>query len=136
MTDPQAAAANVGAGLVATNDAMQGIIDSASKGQFQVTPEAGDELIKIFQTVSDWAGLDARGDLDQIKMATPLGPSPAGQAIAEFNQQVAAGGDGRSYEEMIKQLVERAPQVVDAIKKGIQRYQETDEGNAKFGVQA
>jgi hypothetical protein len=135
MTDPQGAVARVGAGLVATNDAMQGIIDSASKGQFQVTPEAGKELTDIFNAVRDHAET-MQADLVLINRRTPLGDSPAGQAIAQFNQQVAAGGDGRSYQEMVTQIQQRAPQVVEAIQKGIQLYQEVDQGNSHFGVQA
>lgn len=131
MTDPQ----QMGSSLSATNDAMQGIINASNKGQFQVTPEAGDELIKLFKDVEDWA-TDAQYDLDFLKQDTPLGESPAGQAISTFNQQVAAG-DSDSYEAMVKQIRERAPQVVEALKKGIALYQETDEGNAsQFGRQA
>ncbi|MFI0469364.1 hypothetical protein ACH347_35275 [Saccharopolyspora sp. 5N102] len=117
------------AGLAATNDAMQGIISAANSGGFQVTPEAGDELIRVFEDFSDELR-DMDSDLDLLTRKTPLGESPAGQAIAEFNQQVAAGGDGRSYQEMINQMQDRMPQVIEAIKKGIQSYQEVDEGNA------
>ncbi|GAB3294479.1 hypothetical protein [Parasphingorhabdus pacifica] len=127
-------AMSAGANLAATNDAMQGIIDSANKGQFQVTPEAGDELIKIFQEVEDFT-LDMQTDLQTMKIRTPLGDSPGGQAMADFNQDVAAGSDGRSYEELINQLQERVPKVIDAIRKGIALYQEVDEGNSNFGVQ-
>ncbi|GAB3286841.1 hypothetical protein [Parasphingorhabdus pacifica] len=127
-------AMSAGANLAATNDAMQGVIDSANKGQFQVTPEAGDELIKIFQEVEDFT-YDMELDLESIKQRTPLGDSPAGQAISDFNQQVASGGDGRSYEELVIQLRERAPKVIEALKKGIALYQEVDDGNSNFGVQ-
>lgn len=73
-------------------------------------------------------------DLRQLARETPLGGSPAGQAISEFNKQVAAGGDGRSYEESLKQMRECVPQVIEAIKKGIQTYQDVDEGNVSFGA--
>ncbi|RCW45320.1 hypothetical protein DFQ14_103291 [Halopolyspora algeriensis] len=128
MTDPQ----QVASSLSATNNAMQDIISSAGRGQFQVTPEAGDELIRIFQEYGDY--LDARlNDMQVVKNRTPLGDSPAGQAIADFNQQVAAGGEG-SFEEAILQSSKQVPQVIEAIKKGIALYQETDEGNAtNFG---
>lgn len=118
------------AGLAATNDAMQGIISAAGNGSFRVTPEAGDELIRIFQDFQDNALNQMRSDLFTLTAQTPLGDSPAGLAIAEFNKQVAAGGDGRSYGELIMQMQERLPQVIEAIKKGIQAYQEVDEGNA------
>ncbi|MDR7301212.1 uncharacterized protein YukE [Haloactinomyces albus] len=114
--------------MSATNNAMQDIITSANKGQFQVTPEAGDELITIFQEYADY--LDARlNDIQVVKNRTPLGDSPAGQAIAEFNQQVAAGGED-SFEDAILQSSKQVPQVIEAIKRGIALYQETDEGNA------
>ncbi|TDD49186.1 hypothetical protein [Saccharopolyspora elongata] len=118
------------AGLAATNDAMQGIISAANSGGFQVTPEAGDELIRVFREFQDAALLDIQRELSNLKYRTPLGDSPAGQAIADFNEQVVAGGDGRSYEELILQMKERVPQVIEAIKKGIQSYREVDEGNA------
>ncbi|SDP92983.1 hypothetical protein SAMN04487905_1142 [Actinopolyspora xinjiangensis] len=35
--------------LTGTNDAMRGIITAASNGEFVTTPDAGDELIQIFQ---------------------------------------------------------------------------------------
>ncbi|MDA3643577.1 hypothetical protein LZ318_08830 [Saccharopolyspora indica] len=116
-------------GLAASNDAMQGIISASNSGSFTVTPEAGDELIKIFENLEDeLRNMDS--DLDALSRKTPLGDSPAGQAIATFNNEVAAGQDGRSYQEMIKQMQDRVPQVIEAIKKGIQLYQEVDEGNA------
>ncbi|WP_093146578.1 hypothetical protein [Saccharopolyspora antimicrobica] len=121
-------------GLAASNDAMQGIISAAGSGSFSVTPEAGDELIRIFKDFASELG-DMQRDLRQLARETPLGDSPAGQAISDFNKQVAAGGDGRSYEELLRQMRERMPQVIEAIKKGIQTYQDVDEGNAGFGVQ-
>ncbi|MGI8307686.1 hypothetical protein [Saccharopolyspora hattusasensis] len=133
MTGPVGAAA----GLAATNDAMQGIISAANSGQFQVAPEAGDELIKIFQGFESEKLPEIKRDLYTLKQRTPLGDSPAGQAMAEFNTLVAAGGDGRSYEELVLQFEQRFPQVLEAIKKGIRLYQDLDEGNAGFrGVQA
>lgn len=128
MTEPIGAAA----GLAAAGDVMQGIISAASSGQFRITPEAGDELIRIFQDFQGELG-GMRRDVRQL-VHTPLGDSPAGEAISDFNQQVAVGGDGRSYEEMVVQMHERVPQVIDAIKKGIQTYREIDEGNANLGV--
>ncbi|QUH00242.1 hypothetical protein HUO13_04940 [Saccharopolyspora erythraea] len=127
-------AVGAAAGLAATDSAMQGIISAANSGQFQITPEAGDELIRTFEDLQEqlegmW------GDLEYLKVRTPLGDSPAGQAIAEFNNQVVGGGDGRSYEDMLKQTRERVPQVIEAIRKGIQLYQDVDEGNRNFGVQ-
>ncbi|MER7081704.1 hypothetical protein SAMN02982929_02844 [Saccharopolyspora kobensis] len=118
------------AGLAATNDAMQGIISAANSGSFTVTPEAGNELIKIFQDFQDNALPSMQSDLLTLKSRTPLGDSPGGKAIAEFNKQVAAGGDGKSYQELILQMKERVPEVIEAIKKGIQLYQDVDEGNA------
>jgi DNA-binding ferritin-like protein len=136
MTSSVGAAAGAAAGLAASNDAMQGIISAANNGSFRVTPDAGNELIRIFENFEDeLRNMDS--DLDALTRRTPLGDSPAGQAIAEFNKQVAAGGDGRSYQEMIKQMQERMPQVIEAIKKGIRAYQEVDEGNAAgFGGRA
>ncbi|MGI8309624.1 hypothetical protein [Saccharopolyspora hattusasensis] len=126
---------NLMAGLAGASDAMQGIIDSSKKGEFRVQPEAGNELIRTFEGFQD--ELDGMvGDMDFLKRHTPLGDSPAGQAIADFNQQVAAGADGRSYEEMLLRYQEQVPHVIEAIKKGIQLYQEVDEGNAGFGGQA
>ncbi|KAA5832491.1 hypothetical protein F1721_15910 [Saccharopolyspora hirsuta] len=135
MTEPVGTGAGAVAGLAASNDAMQGIISAANSGSFRVTPEAGDELIRIFEDFQGELG-DMQRDIRQLARETPLGDSPAGQAISNFNKQVAAGGDGRSYEEMIRQMRERVPQVIEAIKKGIQTYQDVDEGNANFGVQA
>ncbi|RCW45847.1 hypothetical protein DFQ14_102148 [Halopolyspora algeriensis] len=131
MTDSQ----QVASSLSATNNAMQEIISSAGQGQFQVTPEAGDELITIFQEYADY--LNARlGDMHIVKRRTPLGDSPAGQAIADFNEQVATGGED-SFEQAILQSREQIPQVIEAIKKGIALYQEIDEGNATgFGERA
>ncbi|MGW5646414.1 hypothetical protein ACWEV3_27235 [Saccharopolyspora sp. NPDC003752] len=123
------------AGLAATDDAMQGIISAANSGGFQVTPEAGDELIRIFQEFDGGALSEMRRDLFQLKQRTPLGDSPAGRVMTDFNEAVAAGDDGRSYEELILQMQERVPQVIEAIKKGIQLYREVDEGNANYGVQ-
>jgi hypothetical protein len=123
-------AVGAAAGLAATSDAMQGIISASASGQFQVSPEAGNELIRIFQDLQDYALPTMQSDLFRLKARTPLGDSPAGQAIADFNMQVAAGGDGRSYEELITQLQERVPQVIEAIRKGMQLYQDVDEGNA------
>lgn len=116
-------------GLAASNDAMQGIISASNSGSFTVTPEAGDELIKIFKNLEDeLRNMDS--DLDLLARKTPLGDSPAGEAIAKFNKEVAAGNDGRSYQEMIKQMQDRVPLVIEAINKGIQLYREVDEGNA------
>ncbi|GAA4855384.1 MULTISPECIES: hypothetical protein [Saccharopolyspora] len=124
------------AGLAAANEAMMGIINAANGGRFQVTPEAGEELIRIFEDM----GEEMRGmwqDLDLLKQKVPLGPSPAGQEIAHFDRLVAAGDDGRSYEEMLRQLRSRVPEVVEAIRKGIELYQEVDDGNSRrFDVQA
>ncbi|MER6988723.1 hypothetical protein ABT337_20740 [Saccharopolyspora hirsuta] len=129
MTEPVGMGAGAVAGLAASNDAMQGIISAANSGSFRVTPEAGDELIRIFEDFEDeLRNMDS--DLDALTRKTPLGDSPAGQAISEFNKEVAAGQDGRSYQEMIKQMQDRIPQVIEAIKKGIQSYREVDEGNA------
>ncbi|MER7013382.1 hypothetical protein ABT324_18345 [Saccharopolyspora sp. NPDC000359] len=136
MTGPVGGVAGAVAGLAATNDAMQGMIDAANRGQFRVTPEAGNELIRISEDFRDVKLPKMQADLARLTRRTPLGDSPAGQAIAEFNKLVAAGGDGRSYQEMITHLQERIPQLIEAIKKGIQLYQEVDEGNANFGVQA
>lgn len=124
MTGPQ----NVAAQMSATNGAMQNIISSASAGQFQVTPEAGDELIKIFQEYGDY--LEKRlTDMDVVKNRTPLGNSPAGMAMADFNERVAVG-DEDSFESMIQQGRELSPKVIDAIKKGIALYQQVDDGSA------
>lgn len=43
-------------GLAASNDAMQGIISASSSGSFMVTPEAGDELIRIFEDFASELG--------------------------------------------------------------------------------
>ncbi|CAM00316.1 hypothetical protein A8924_1377 [Saccharopolyspora erythraea NRRL 2338] len=127
-------AVGAAAGLAATDSAMQGIISAANSGQFQITPEAGDELIRTFEELAEQLRNMWR-DMADLKRKTPLGDSPAGTAISEFNQQVAAGGDGRSYEEMLRQIRERVPLVIESIRRGIQLYQEVDEGNANFGVQ-
>ncbi|GAB3556914.1 DNA-binding ferritin-like protein [Actinopolyspora lacussalsi] len=124
MSDDQ----NLTDNLSATNDAMQGIITAANNGQFVITPDAGDELIQIFQEIEDWAS-NIRLDIDSIKQQTPLGNSPAGKAISEFNQKVAAG-DSESYENMINQIRENAPKVVESIRKGMKIYQEADESNS------
>ncbi|SFT70489.1 hypothetical protein SAMN04487904_10662 [Actinopolyspora lacussalsi subsp. righensis] len=131
MNDPQ----QVTNSLSDTNDAMRGIITAANNGEFVITPDAGDELIQIFQEIEDWTGkvLDEMGI---IKQRTLLGNSPAGVAIADFNQQVATG-DEDSFEEMILRIQDNAPKVVQALREGTRLYQETDEGNAtNLGKQA
>ncbi|PRW63332.1 hypothetical protein [Actinopolyspora mortivallis] len=131
MNDPQ----QVTKSLADTNDAMRGIITAAHKGEFTITPDAGDELIQIFQEIEDWTQ-DVLRKIDYMKQRTPLGPSPAGEAIARFNQEVAAG-DQESFEDMILRIRENTPQVVQAIREGIRLYQETDDGNAtNLGKQA
>ncbi|NYH80350.1 hypothetical protein FHR84_003707 [Actinopolyspora biskrensis] len=124
MNDPQ----QVANSLSNTNDAMRGIITAADKGEFTITPDAGDELIQIFQGIEEWTG-KVLYDMTIVKQHTPLGPSPAGEAITEFNQQVASGNES-SFEEMILRIRKNAPKVVEALREGIRLYQETDEGNA------
>ncbi len=109
---------------------MQGIISASNNGRFRVAPDAGNELIRIFEDFQNTALRTIRSDMYTLKTRTPLGDSPAGQAIADFNAEVAAGCDGRSYEELITKLQEQVPQVVEAIRKGIEDYQDVDEGNA------
>ncbi|WP_019856036.1 hypothetical protein [Actinopolyspora mortivallis] len=131
MNDPQ----QVTKSLSDTNDAMRGIITAANKGEFTITPEAGEELIRIFQEIEDWTQ-QVQNEMGVIKQRTPLGNSPAGEAIADFNQQVAAG-DEESFEEMILRIRDNAPKVVQALRDGIRLYQETDDGNAtNLGKQA
>ncbi|WP_394378448.1 hypothetical protein [Saccharopolyspora spinosa] len=133
MKEPIGAAADATVGLAATSDAMQGIISAANSGRFRVTQEAGDELIRIFLDFQDALG-SMRRDGRQLSHRTSLGDSPAGKTISDFNQQVAVSWDGRSYEEMLVQMHERVPQVIEAIKKGVRTYREIDEGNTEFGV--
>lgn len=124
MTGPQ----NVAAQMSATNGAMQNIISSAKAGQFQVSPEAGDELIKIFQEYDDY--LQSRlGDMDIVTRDTPLGNSPAGKAMADFNKQVASGGEA-SFEQALQEGRTQTPKVIEAIKQGIALYQQVDDGSA------
>ncbi|SFT55977.1 hypothetical protein SAMN04487904_103436 [Actinopolyspora lacussalsi subsp. righensis] len=124
MSDDQ----NLTDNLSATNDAMQGIITAANNGQFVITPDAGDELIQIFQEIEDWT-IDAKFDIETLKQDTPLGNSPAGKEISNFNKRVAAG-DEDSYEELINKIKENSPKVVEAIKNGIRLYQSADESNS------
>lgn len=113
--------------LSATNDAMQGIITAADKGEFTITPDAGDELIQIFEELEDW--LQSRlNRIDIVKRDTPLGESPAGQAISGFNKEVAAGDD-KSLEHLVTSMRRQAPKVIEAIRQGIATYQELDERN-------
>ncbi|KGI79926.1 hypothetical protein IL38_19605, partial [Actinopolyspora erythraea] len=121
MNDDQ----NLTGNLSATNDAMQGIITAADNGQFVITPDAGDELIKIFQELGDYLQ-DTLASIDIVKRDTPLGHSPAGEAISAFNKQVASGDD-ESFEHLINSMRENTPKVVEAIKKSITTYQQTDE---------
>ncbi|WP_092601889.1 hypothetical protein [Actinopolyspora xinjiangensis] len=119
---------NLTGNLSATNDAMQGIITAADNGQFAITPDAGDELIKIFQELEEYLYERSR-DIQIIKRDTPLGHSPAGKAISTFNKQVA-DGDDESFEHLITTMRENTPKTIEAIKKGIKTYQNTDENNA------
>ncbi|SDQ82915.1 hypothetical protein [Actinopolyspora saharensis] len=113
--------------LSATNDAMRGIVTAADKGEFTITPEAGDELIQIFQELEDWLRTKLR-EIRIVKRDTPLGESPAGQAISGFNKEVA-GGDDKSLEHLLTSMRSQTPGVVEAIRKGIAAYQELDERN-------
>ncbi|SDK62789.1 hypothetical protein SAMN04487820_11069 [Actinopolyspora mzabensis] len=124
MSDDQ----NLTGNLSATNDAMQGIITAANNGQFVITPDAGDELIQIFQELEEWAE-NAQLDIIALKQKTPLGNSPAGKAISDFNQNVAAG-DEESYEQLVLKIREQSPKIVEAIRKAIRSYQESDEVNS------
>ncbi|MER7015561.1 hypothetical protein ABT324_29355 [Saccharopolyspora sp. NPDC000359] len=73
MTTPQ----SFGAGLAATGNAMQGIIDSSNRGEFRVTPDAGNDLIRTFGDFQD--ELDAMiSDMGILAQRTQLGDSPAG----------------------------------------------------------
>ncbi|WP_181188337.1 hypothetical protein [Actinopolyspora mortivallis] len=116
--------------LSATNDAMRGLIAAANKGEFTITPDAGDELITIFQELED--RLQKRlAQIDIAKRRTPLGPSPAGRAISDFNKQVASG-DNESLEHLITSMRNQTPQVVEAIKKAMATYQQHDEQNKQI----
>ncbi|SFD72974.1 hypothetical protein SAMN04487819_102358 [Actinopolyspora alba] len=120
MSDEQ----NLTGNLSATNDAMQGIITAANNGQFVITPNAGDELIQIFQELEDYLG-EKLYNIDYVKRDTPLGHSPAGESISAFNKQVASG-DEESFEHLLSTMRQQAPKVVEAIRKGIDSYQESD----------
>ncbi|NYH79473.1 hypothetical protein FHR84_002811 [Actinopolyspora biskrensis] len=114
--------------LSATNDAMQGIITAANKGEFTITPDAGDELIQIFEELDDWLE-SAKYELTTLKQRTPLGNSPAGESISNFNKTVAAG-DEESYEALLQKLSKNTPEVISSIKQGIALYQKTDDNNS------
>ncbi|MER7013385.1 hypothetical protein ABT324_18360 [Saccharopolyspora sp. NPDC000359] len=62
-------------------------------------------------------------------------PGGGSEYIADYEHQAYQRGQ-KEGDELIKQMRERVPQVVEAIKKGIQTYEDVDEGNAIFGVQA
>ncbi|WP_245556307.1 hypothetical protein [Actinopolyspora mortivallis] len=114
--------------LSSTNDAMRGIITAADQGEFTITPDAGNELIEIFQDLEEWAE-NAQLDLITLRQRTPLGHSPAGKSIADFNQKVASG-DNESYDRLIIKIRKNAPKTVEAIRKGIRLYQDIDENSA------
>ncbi|WP_258175160.1 hypothetical protein [Actinopolyspora mortivallis] len=116
--------------LSSTNDAMRGLITAANKGEFTITPDAGNELITIFQELEDWLKQRVY-DIQEIKRDTPLGHSPAGRAISDFNKQVASG-DNESLEHLITSMRNQTPQVVEAIKKAMATYQQHDEQNKQI----
>ena len=101
---------------------------AALDGSFAVTEDAGQQMINAINKCLD--GLfSSREGLQQIQQGTPLGTSPAGVAMAKFNQQVASG-DNQSAIHALERFQEVLEEARAAIEQAMRNYHAADSGNA------
>ena len=101
---------------------------AALDGSFAVSEDAGQQMIKAINKCLD--GLTgSREWLQQIQRGTPLGTSPAGMAMAKFNQQVA-DGDNQSAINALERFQDVLLEARAAIEQAMRNYREADTSNA------
>ena len=101
---------------------------AALDGSFAVSEDAGQQMINAINKCLDGL-LESRQSLMKIRQGTPLGTSPAGVAMAQFNQQVA-DGDNQSAFYALERFQEVLNEARSAIEQAMRNYQQADAGNA------
>ena len=106
------------------NDA-QSFAASAANGGFAVSDEGGQAMVRAIEDFQDWL-LDARTDINHLKLPPKLGGSPAAIKAAEHTALVASG-DERSFEHVLVQLGPILEDAKNGIKQAMANLQHADD---------
>lgn len=101
---------------------------AALDGSFAVSEDAGQQMIQAIDRCLERV-VEIRSFTEIVRRRTPLGNSPAGVAMAEFNQQVAYGDD-QSALRVLARFQEVLGDARTAIEQAMRNYREVDAANA------
>ncbi|HEV3356599.1 MAG TPA: hypothetical protein VG247_07370 [Pseudonocardiaceae bacterium] len=126
-TAPTAPTTGLTDGAAAMANGSQAMLAQAQSGGFTLDPHTGQALINTINQQIETLN-DAGTHIATIARETKLGMTAGGQAIAKFNQEVAATGS-RAFAPAHQQFVQTLTTMVQAIQIAMDNYVKTEDDN-------